>query len=439
VGDVLIDLGVLPHGSREEEPPPAGRPRPARTTLAVLAVVLTTALAGAGAPVAPPRPLTIPAQLSDMVFPDAERYYVVSGTGGGLPGRLRQWVIHSYRLPDAALLSRTPATVTGPITGLRTVGNVLFVSYQLDSAGREATVALAADSGRVLWRYVARFVGLSPSRGLALLLDGNGGAEPLRWYGVNPATGSAVWSHDVPIGGSTDLAWNDNGPTRMVTATVAGRVEVRDPETGQITAAADLPQPTEWRRRGLYIWINGDLVLLGGRRGITAYSLNDLSPRWHSAVDLTEVFVLPVCGEALCLFGRFGGMHVIDRVTGQKRWGSDRWGVAYLVGSFLLATAEPGPRGERPLVVLDPANGREVGSFGTWMVAGEPRPDGRVIGIREKLGDRRVWYALLDPASRSIRVLGAAEQVTGDCQVTAEVLTCRRIDATIGVWPLIAK
>jgi hypothetical protein len=59
-----------------------------------------------------------------------------------------------------------------------------------------------------------------------------------------------------------------------------------------------------------------------------------------------------------------------------------------------------------------------------------------VIGVRQRPGEDVVWFASLDPATLAVRVLGAAERVSGDCQTTAEVLVCRRLDASVGIWQL---
>jgi hypothetical protein len=247
----------------------------------------------------------------------------------------------------------------------------------------------------------------------------------------------ALWSQAEPVTGSTDLAaGSGDTPARLVTATVAGDLMVRDPETGNVTASVVVPAPEEWRRRGLNIWIVDDLVLLGGSGGITAYDLSDLQPRWRSSVDLTEVFVLPVCGDLICLFGRFGGVKIVDPATGMLRWGEDRWAVAQRVGPYLLASGNDRPEGQQPLSVLDAGSGRERGTFGIWRPVGDPLPDGRIVGIRERLSEQRVWYALLDPSALTVQVLGAADAVSGDCEVARDVLVCRRLDSSVGVWPL---
>jgi hypothetical protein len=215
-----------------------------------------------------------------------------------------------------------------------------------------------------------------------------------------------------------------------------GRFELRDPETGAVTAAAELPAPPQWRTEGIGLGITGDLVLLGSSAGFTAYDLPTLTPRWRSAVDLTDVFTTPVCGDVICLFGRFGGIRVLNPVTGAERWRAAGWGTAQRVDGYLLTSRDRGPDRNRTITVLDVATGRPHTGFAGWRALGGARPDGRIVGVREATPEHRVWYGVLDPAAGSVRVLGAAEPVSDDCQLSGSRLVCRRLDATVGVWQL---
>lgn len=441
--DVVIDLGELPHEPQRRVRPASFRsPRPFRPLLTAFAVALTTMMTSAVRPPAVPVPASIPARLGDTLFSARDRFFVVTAPDEGTTGQVQNRIISVYALPTPTLLSRTPVTTIGPIMKVAAIDDILLVSQQVEMVGGQVTTALVAGSGRVLWQHPARLISASPSGRLALLLDSGAGARrgPLRWYGVEPATGVALWSQEAPISGSTDLVYGvGDTPSRLVSATVDGELQVRDAETGQVTASAVVPVPAEWRIHGLNIWIAGDLMLLGGRSGITAYDLADLHARWSSRVDLMEAFVLPACGDAICLFGRFGGLQVIDPGTGRPRWGAERWAVAQRVGPYLLTAGRERPNVRQSLIVVDPASGHERGSFGTWRPIGEPLPDGRIIGVRERLSESRVWYAVLEPRTLTVRLLGVAEPVTGGCQVITVVLVCRRLDSSVGVWPLSTK
>ena len=440
MSDVVIDLGELPHDRQQQVRPASGArpPHPYRSLLAGLAVVLAAMLTGSVHRAAPTPPTVIPAGLGDTTFAARDRYFVVGSTGVRLGRSLRNRIIAEYELPSGRLLSRTSVVVTGAINHVTAAGGVILVSYQIDTVGAHDTVAIEPGTGQVRWRHPARVMTVSPDGGLVLLRAEVVAGQPAHWYGLDVRSGATRWAVDEPAAGFTTMAGDDESgfPSRLVTVTVGGHLETHDPWTGVRTAVTTIDAPTEWRLRGLNVAVVNDLVLIGGHRGITAYGLFDLSLRWHSPINFTEVFALPRCGDAICLFGPFGGMHVLDPATGVRRWGTARWALAERAGAYLLVSGNDRPEGQQPLVVLDPGSGRERGTLGPWQPVGRIRPDGTVVALRVQLGERRVWYALLDPASLGVRLLGKADSVSGDCQVTVQVLICRRVDASVGIWPL---
>jgi hypothetical protein len=399
-------------------------------------VVLVATLTGAVHLPAPAQPATIPARLGDTTFATQNHFFVVASADSRATSLIQNKIISTYALPKADLRSVTPVAVSGAVMRVDVIRDVLLISQQADTVGGQATTAVAAGTGRVLWRQPSRLIGASASGRLALLLDNGAGVGPMRWYGIDPVTGVAVWSQEEPVTGSTELIPGAGGqPARLVTATVTGALTVRDPESGAITASASVPAMSEWRDGGLNIWVVGDLIMLGGRGGMNAYNLRDLTPRWSNTVDLTRVFVLPTCGEAICLFGRFGGLTVLDRDTGQVRWAASRYAAARRAGEFMLVSGNGLAEVDLPLVVLDSHDGSRRGDFGPWRPVGEARPDGRIIGILERPSVQQVSFALLDPANLGVRVLGTADGVS-NCEVHTDVLVCRRLDSTVGVWPL---
>jgi hypothetical protein len=185
----------------------------------------------------------------------------------------------------------------------------------------------------------------------------------------------------------------------------------------------------------LPVWPTGKLILVGTPGGTVAYALPDLAERWRSRADLAGRWVQDGCAE-ICSLSWQGGLRVLDRETGQERWSDERWNYADQVGRWLLTTDNRRPERLPGVSVVDPGTGRVHGDFGSWHPIGADLPDGTVHGIREVPGADIVWYARLDPATLAVRVLGRADRVSGDCQATADVLVCRRIDATVGVWRL---
>jgi hypothetical protein len=204
-----------------------------------------------------------------------------------------------------------------------------------------------------------------------------------------------------------------------------------------VTARTTIPVPADWARRGIALWPDGDLVLVGDHTGATAYALPGLTPRWRAPVDLYSSFVGSGCGTAVCLFSPRGRQIVVlDRATGRRLWSADRWAYGERIGPYLLAFGGEGSAQEQRLDVVDLATGRVLGGFGPWQIAGEPLPDGTVLGMREEPAADTYWIARLDPRTRATLIIGTARQVSGDCGTTAGVLVCRRLDASVGIWRL---
>lgn len=433
--DVAIDLGELRHGQLQPAEPPPRRRHRSRVPLGVVTMLLAATLTGSVHRAAPSVVTVIPARLGDTTFLTDDHYFVVSGTDGGVDSPVQHKIISGYALPSALLVSRTSVAVTGAIRRVAAVDDVLLVSYQADEFGADATAGYAAGTERSLWRRYGRLTGPAPRSGVALLHDNAPGSGATHWYGVDTRSGATRWQLDLPQNGASDLVpGTGTGPARLVSATVAGRLEVRDTYTGAVSAASTVPAPAQWRTGGLNIGVAGDLVLVGGQSGTTAYTLAGLSERWRNDVDLTAELVAPACGDVICLLGRFGGVRVLDPATGRQHWASALWSVAWRVGPNLVGTGND-QVARRPLMVVDARSGQPRGNLGDWRPAGDPRSDGSVLGLREQSRERRVWYGLLEPTLPAVRVLGAAELVSGDCGTTPAVLVCRRLDASAAVWP----
>ena len=436
MGDVLIDLGEQRGRLPSDIEASRDRPHSFRATLAALSVVLLIGLSGAAAGRSPVGPVIVPARLGDNMFVEPNRLYVVSAGPEPREAAVHTKIVSMYALPAGELLSRTLVAVTGAVLQVTSVAGTVLVSYQVDTVGAEATVALAAGTDRVLWRAPARLFGISPPDGLVLLRENSPRYGDQHWFGLDLATGRTRWSLAEPLPGfTTEAGYTGGFPHRLITATTTGHIEVRDTVTGTLVYQGDVTTRPGWSRRGITVWPSGDLVLVGGLGGITAYTLAGLSPRWHSTVELAGHWVQD-CVDAICVFGYRGGVQALDPGTGRVRWTADRWTTAAEAGPYLLVSGDEGLEGRYPLAVVEPRTGIVHGDFGAWRVAGPARADGTVVGLRQRIGDDVVFYALLDPATLAVRLLGTATAVSGDCRATTEVLVCRRIDATVAIWPL---
>ncbi|MEV6595414.1 hypothetical protein AB0M36_00965 [Actinoplanes sp. NPDC051346] len=437
---VVIDLGELRH--IQQPLTPARRPPHPRVALAAVAGLLVALTAGSVPRTLPRSPIIVPARLGDTMVVERDRIHVVAAAPFLPPSTstpaLRDRVVSTYALPGGDLMFRTTATVSGAVLSVTSVGGTVLVSYQVDTVGAEATVAVAAGTGTALWRAPARLLRASATDGVALLRQYGPQFGKLDWYGVDLATGRHRWTLRQPaLGASTDAGYTADGfPHRLVTVTADGHLEARDTVSGRLVATADVPAPPSWSRRGVTAWPAGDLVLVGGLGGVTAYALSDLGRRWTGPLDLSGRWVQNGCAGGICLVGYRGGVEVVDPVTGTPRWSSPRWSSAVEAGPCLLVTGTEGLEAQYPLAVVDARTGAVRGDFGRWRSVGPVRADGTIVGLRQRIGDDVVWYASLDPGTRSVRVLGAATRVSGDCQAAGDVLVCRGIDASVAIWPL---
>lgn len=435
----LIDLGVVqPHATDSGDlPAPRRRRRSPRTALGGLTLGLLVLLTGAAHHPPPPRPTFIDAALGDRMWVTDDRLFVAGGGTPLLGTEVKNAVISEYVLPRGDLLSRTTVAVTGPIFDVRSAGKVILVSYQLQAEREEATVALAAGTDRALWRQPSRMLAVSGPDNTVLLRDNTPEYGNVNWYGIDLSTGAIRWKLRQPMGGVTTAASDVNGfPRLIVTATGRGDLEVRDAVSGTVTATAKVALRPLQAGADLPVWSAADLLLVGSPEGTIGYTLPNLVRRWQTGINLAGRWVQPDCVAAVCSLRWGGGMLVLDPATGQRRWADDRWSYAEQVGSYLLASNTLGPAGTAVSAVVDPRDGEVHGDFGTWRAVGAGRADGTMVGLREMPVESTVWYALLDPDTLRVRVLGMADLVAGDCRPTPDVLVCRRLDSSIGLWPL---
>ncbi|MEU4241420.1 hypothetical protein [Actinoplanes sp. NPDC026619] len=424
----LIDLGEVPE---QAETPVRKRPVPYRAVLGAVSLVLVALPAGAAHHPPPRPPAIIPARLGDTTYLDGDRLFLV-GSGAQETGpqeTVQNRVVSSYRLPEARLTGRTTIAVAGAVTGVTQVGDVIVVGYQFDADGSQGVVAQTAGASSALWRRTARLVATSPADGIALLADATGELA------VDLRTGALRWQVPNSADGVLTEAGSQAGsyPRWLMLITDSGQLRTWDAHTGRPIASVVVPA-VAGRATGL-IWPIGDLILVDVGAGYDAYRLPGLDRLWHTAADLSQSWMEIDCGPVICTFQQQQGMTALDPATGAEVWRSDRWAYAEPYGPYLLS----GAGAEDPsLFVIDPATGRALGNFGDWQGLG-PAGDGLLYGKTDEHGTYRIYYGLLDPATRRIDYLGRADRVSGDCASTGEtapVLVCRLIDASYAVWPL---
>ena len=402
---------------------------PWRALLAAVSLLLTGLLAGATPRVPAAPPVVIPARLADTTYVDGDRLFV-AGTGDLSDGSaLSKREIRGYRLPDARPAGRTTVAAAGAVVDVRQDGDTLVVAYQLDSSGIQAVVAQTVGADVSRWRRPGRLAAVSAADGVALMSDDGGE------FAVDLATGAVRWTVPRPRDGFIAEAGSAGAyPEWLVLVTDSGRLETRDARTGRRLAAVTVPG-LAGRATGLN-WPVGDLFLIDtGGPGLDGYRLPGLEHAWRTTADLSQSWMQSGCGRLICTFYRQRGMTVLDPADGRLLWRSDRWMYAEPSGRYLLATSGDQDSDVPPLWVLDPATGRVLGDFGRWQGLG-PAGHGLLYGKRDATGEHQVWYALLDPATRGVRVLGSADRVSGGCETAAGTLICRLVDASVAVWRL---
>jgi hypothetical protein len=427
----VIDLGVLRDGPELPGRSPAGRPRRWRavSVLSAASIVLATAVAAS-----PVRAALVertfpgvPARSDQPVVADTTDGVYVMRANGADAGPGERTIIR-YGPARTGQAWRISLATPGEVNSAGVVDGTLLVHAD---GWEPQTIALRAADGREMWRRTGWWRDAGSGQ---LLLSYRAPGEQVDIYqAVALATGAVRWSMSVP---SSEWVLHDRG--RLVRWSVGGRVEVRDLRTGAVVSRGLLP-PDEVATGHNSLpgaQVAGGLLLVagwdGGRPVATAYGLERLDPRWRAGIDLSRESVYG-CGGELCVSGRDGegGVRLLERDTGSTRWANDRWDDLAYAGSTLLAFGPP--PGPPQIVVVDPATGRPIGDLGRWQIPRTMAPDGRMLAVRTEPGTDRSWIAELDPAARTARVLGVADDAFA-CQAGHTAITCRRTGGAVGVW-----
>ncbi|MEE6262953.1 outer membrane protein assembly factor BamB family protein [Plantactinospora sonchi] len=410
--------------------------------VAVLAGALT--LVTAGNPLPRPLPeLSVPARLGAAVYAVGEWLFVSDPLGPGAAGQ----DLVAYRIPTdardapAELVPRWRTVLPpGELHTPTVLGATLVLStrsYRVaDDPGR--VLALDLDTGVVRWTREAYLEVVNPAGQLLFAGPPESSVDPpgATLHAVDPHSGAVRWSLPGPAGVRRHYPWlGGAAPPSVVVVEPSGRVETRDTGTAALIRTIELPPPGDGRDPRWHGGIVGELFLVRAAETITAYGVPALDRRWSATVDDSREFGPIPCGEDLCSYGRHGGVRVWDTATGRTRWTSDRWDGLHRAGEELLGVSRSEPDRAGTLSVLDAATGRPVADLGAWQILDEARAAPRFIGVRID-ADRRTWVAEIDARSRQVRLLTVLHGISDDCGLAEGWLYCRRVDASVGLWPL---
>ena len=418
------------------------RPFPRRSLRALaVALVLSVALAGDAGPVASAFvvlatvPVSGPAEValgSDSVFVADSSDSVVGGhTWHGevmaypLPGRSARW---RTRVPQVPLqLSFVPGA-----------------GVVLAGAGTPQTVALDADTGRLLWSSATAIFVHAPAGGTeGLLFDGAASRAVVRW--VDLRTGRTVWSRAVPAGGTINFLYGAS-VADPVWVLMAGpdRVELVAEKTGavftnSVLAGGGLNGTSGPEQIPDQVNVIGDRVLVLRSAGqeaatLTAFDLATFARQW----TLTGGFVgYPnACGPLICLAGVNGGLTAVDPAAGTVTWHTGGWQSGQMIDAdHLLAD---GSQGGTTMGVLDVRTGRVAVRISGWTPVPDPAVGlSRLVVRPDTRQNDSSWFAIIDPRYGAPVPLGELPGLLWQyCQTTGDLLTCPTLHDTVQVWRL---
>ncbi|WP_433791643.1 PQQ-binding-like beta-propeller repeat protein [Actinoplanes sp. CA-252034] len=438
--DALIDLGEVPSGGPGE--PEAALPRPPwpyRWILGPLTVLLAVLLGGGGPPPQPPPgPVVLPITLGDGIRVGDARLYVI-GQAQPIGTVIRTYVIQAYDLPEVTPADSYRVTVSGDVYSVADAGNgVLLISYNDNEWAVPGLMAVRPGDGEPIWRRPAALFGLSGDRGTALIQEETAPTRPdnrIVWRAVDPRTGSARWSIEQPVDGQMAITpFSGTGlPARLSVVHGDGRVEVHDVLTGAVDGGFRLPRPLG---EDSVVWVAGGLLIVGyGADETIAYDERTLAERWrHDGRMMPANGYAQSCEPMVCVAEIQEGFTGYDPATGRRLWQAEGYDSSEVIGDHVLIAHAS--QTEPALAVLDPSTGRTDAVPGSWTSGGPGPSPGTAYVYRLQQVGYELRYGVLDLATGRVRVLGHAERIAGDCQFTAGVLICRRLDSSIAIWRL---
>ncbi|MEH0975139.1 PQQ-binding-like beta-propeller repeat protein [Micromonospora sp. CPCC 205546] len=332
----------------------------------------------------------------------------------------------AHRLPSGRPLWRVPMPAPGRVFQAVRVGDLLAVGLAGDRTAPQV-VGLSLGDGGVRWRAEGQLGGATPAGRLLVWGFNGAGASVLR--SVDPAGGAVRWSQ--PLAFEDALLSRRDQRVRLLTVLTGGRLEVRDPDTGAVRAAAAVSG------RSRVLTITEELVLLTDDSGaLSGYEIPALRRRWsvpRGPADQPDVFD---CGVLICVDDGSPAIRLLDPATGIVRWqtGNATLGPVAVEGRLLAVRRSSGGAAEH--VLLDAATGRPVRQLGRWRTGapGMPSTDGTTVYRRQR--DGRYLVGRIDERGEGVRVLAALRGVVGECGAHGSSVVCRHEGGGIGVWEL---
>lgn len=413
----LIELGEISSSSPE---PPAAPPRRSdvrRFAVAAVAVLAVLTVTGSERP----EPRALP-QLWRMPVGDApftltaDSVYLVDERGASL---------RAYDAADGTPrwsrpLDRQTGWFHTDVPGTLLIHATSGVLADGTSPARSETLAVDSGTGAVRWRQAGE-IGVATAESVMLVEWGGSEQNEVRRarvVGIADAAERWVLTPEQPVSSWTVTGPAPERPDRLITATAAGRLQVRRFSDGALLAEA--PRVAGFGHLfsdGPHLYV---VRLDGSRQTITAYEVDTLRPRWEWKGGSGSG--AQSCGALLCATTAPGEVDALDPATGEVRWHASGWDLARPVGDGTLVV-ESHQINRQELV--DERTGRTVAQFTGGMTVLDPESP-TVLGLTQarELPPRYVVQQL-DTATGEMSLRGAVP-TSGDqgCQLVAKRLAC---------------
>ena len=421
---IIIDLG-LDRG----EPETYASPTRSTTSGWFLPLVITIVVLLAAGPSAAPPPPALSELLSLRVGPAdtyalTDRQELLAQSEGMLAaydlntGDLR-WETESHR----------------PTYRLRTASGVVLMRPWTYGPGQPRTTALSQATGQTRWSHEGSVMTLTGSSALLAVTAVRSGGTNRRVQGpiesLDPVTGRSLWRVDVP---GTAVLLGVPGPGdsggRMLLVHDNRTMAVHEIDTGARLAAAPLPAADYGPENPV---LSGGVLLLRhlgpGEVKVSGYDPETLRLLWQrSARGAYEVHD---CGPVACLFGA-DGVRAIDQATGDERWFRPGWRNVETRGTMAVAYASV--TGAPDLIgLVDVATGKVLAPLTGWRLVGGEAGD-HLLVTRQVQAGARTMVAVAEPGKAGPRPLAELPAGTGDCQAAPGRLVCRSTSGELVVW-----
>lgn len=327
-----------------------------------------------------------------------------------------------------------------PTYRLRTASGLVMLRPWTYGPGQPTTTALSLADGVTRWRHEGTVMNLTGSSALLAVSAVRSGGTNRRVQGaveaLDPYTGAALWRVEIR---RTAVVLGVPGPGdsggRMMLVHDNRIMAVHDLSTGQMLNSADLP-PADYGPENPVL--SGGLVMLRhlGRYGmvVTAYDPVTLQRVWQRPAE--RAYEMHDCGPVACLIGA-DGVRGIDPVTGAEEWFQPGWRSVETRGRLTVAygsaSGAPDPAG-----VIDPATGRVLVPLSGWRLVGGESGD-HVLVTRDVEAGARTMVAVAEPGAPGPRPLADLPPGTGDCQSVPGRLVCRSTSGELVVWAYTKK